>query len=78
MTVVFSDPPEPTNTWQARYEEVYQACKERPGEWAEFPGASCTSRRRLGYEYTYRRINGKKKYWVRYSPELDQTVKLGS
>lgn len=68
MTVVFSDPP-PSNKGGAKYAEVYDACRARPGEWAEFPGRPTMSKWNRGFEFTTRGHGSAQKVWTRYVGE---------
>lgn len=71
MTVVFSDPP-PSGKLDHRckYEAVYNECRTRPGQWAEFPGPPQTlSKQNRGFEFATRGPRRARKVWVRYVGE---------
>lgn len=70
MTVTFSTPPPGRLGKQSKYAAVYEACRARPGEWAEFPGPrQAPMKCNRGFEFIQRGPRRCPKVWVRYVGE---------
>ncbi len=80
--IVWSDPP---SRHAVPYAPFWKALRERPGQWAEYPGSAIELRKQFvlldGYsiyvkakrhpdiEVTTRWIDGERKAWCRFVPE---------